>query len=111
MEESRYFELDAKLESLRIRKAAEDPRILAAYGDKVDIGWLYHDNALEGVVLTYGEIRDALDRKIELHKTKGTVLDKIFKSLLQKLMTGKVRIDGLDLMPLQAPVYEPEAAA
>ncbi len=56
-------------------------------------------------------ILDALDRKIELHKTKGTVLDKIFKSLLQKLMTGKVRIDGLDLMPLQAPVYEPEAAA
>ena len=38
MEESRYFELDARLESLRIRKAGEDPRVLAAYGDKVDIG-------------------------------------------------------------------------
>ena len=46
MEESRYFELDARLESLRIRKQPKNPRVLAAYGDKVDIGLDIHDNAL-----------------------------------------------------------------
>jgi Fic family protein len=85
MEESRYFELDARLESLRIRKAGEDPRVLAAYGDKVDIGWIYHDNALEGVVLTSGEIRDALDRKI--------ISDVSLVSLYEEIRSHKSAID------------------
>ena len=85
MEESRYFELDAKLESLRVRKAAEDPRVLAAYSDKVDIGWIYHDNALEGVVLTSGEIRDALDRKM--------ISDVSLVSLYEEIRSHKGAID------------------
>lgn len=85
MEESRYFELDARLESLRIRKAAEDPRVLAAYGDKVDIGWIYHDNALEGVVLTSGEIRDALDRKM--------ISDVSLVSLYEEIRSHKSAMD------------------
>jgi Fic family protein len=70
---------------LRIRKAAEDPRVLAAYGDKVDIGWIYHDNALEGVVLTSGEIRDALDRKI--------ISDVSLVSLYEEIRSHKSAID------------------
>lgn len=85
MEESRYFELDAKLESLRVRKLAEDPRILSAYNDKLDIGWLYHDNALEGVVLSYGELRDALDRKI--------ISDVSLISLYEEIRNHKTAID------------------
>lgn len=64
MEESRFFELDTKLEVIRGRRVGEDPRALHAFQDKLDIGWIYHDNALEGVVLSYHEIKDALDRKI-----------------------------------------------
>jgi type I restriction enzyme S subunit len=43
------------------------------------------------------EILDAIDRKIELHKKKKALLEELFKSLLHKLMTGKIRVADLDL--------------
>ncbi|NWG32762.1 MAG: restriction endonuclease subunit S, partial [Rhodocyclaceae bacterium] len=42
-------------------------------------------------------ILDAIDRKIELHRKKRTVLEELFKALLHKLMTGEIRVDELDL--------------
>ncbi|MDD3182744.1 MAG: restriction endonuclease subunit S [Alphaproteobacteria bacterium] len=47
------------------------------------------------------EILDAIDQKIDLHKRKKTVLEELFKSLLHKLMTGKIRVADLDLSLLQ----------
>jgi len=47
-------------------------------------------------------ILDAIDRKIELHRKKRTVLEELFKALLHKLMTGEIRVDALDLSALQA---------
>ena len=46
------------------------------------------------------EILDAIDRKIDLHKRKKTVLEELFKSLLHKLMTGEIRVTDLDLSAL-----------
>jgi type I restriction enzyme S subunit len=46
------------------------------------------------------EVIDAVDRKIGLHKRKRVVLDELFKSLLQKLMTGEIRTGDLDLSAL-----------
>jgi type I restriction enzyme S subunit len=46
------------------------------------------------------EVLDALDRKIELLRSKRDVLDRLFKSLLHKLMTGEISIDDLDLSAL-----------
>ena len=34
------------------------------FWEMVDISWLYHENGLEGVVLTYPEIKSAVDNKI-----------------------------------------------
>ena len=34
----------------------------------------------------------AIDRKIDLHRRKRTTLDELFKTLLHKLMTGKIRV-------------------
>jgi type I restriction enzyme, S subunit len=57
-------------------------------------------------------ILQALDRKVDLHRRKRTVLERLFKTLLHKLMTGEVRVDDLDLSALEArPTREPEAAA
>ena len=42
-------------------------------------------------------ILDAIDRKIDLHRRKRTVLDGLFKALLHKLITGEIRVDDLDL--------------
>lgn len=55
-------------------------------------------------------ILDAIDRKIDLHKRKRTVLDELFKALLHKLMTGEIRVADLDLSALE-PAKETEAAA
>ena len=47
-------------------------------------------------------ILDALDQKIELHKKKKSVLDELFRSLLNKLMTGELSVNDLDLSALTA---------
>ena len=48
------------------------------------------------------DVLDALNRKIDLHRRKREVLDQLFMSLLHKLMTGEVSVDGLDLNALPA---------
>ena len=53
-------------------------------------------------------ILDALDRKIDLHRRKGKVLDRLLKSLLHKLMAGEVSVVDLDLRAL--PKLEVSAA-
>jgi type I restriction enzyme S subunit len=52
-------------------------------------------------------ILDAIDRKIDLHGKKRGVLEKLFKALLHKLMTGEIRVEELDLSALDR--VEPEA--
>src|SRR3569832_680538 len=34
------------------------------YRDRLDVSWLFHDNALEGVVLSYSELKAAIDQRI-----------------------------------------------
>jgi type I restriction enzyme S subunit len=51
-------------------------------------------------------ILDAIDRKIDVHRRKRGTLDELFRALLQKLMTGEIRVGELDLSAL-----EPERAA
>ena len=46
-------------------------------------------------------ILDAVNRKIDLHRRKRTVLEELFKSLLHKLMTGAIRLGELSLAALE----------
>jgi type I restriction enzyme S subunit len=46
-------------------------------------------------------VLDAIDRKIDLHKRKKAALEELFKSLLDKLMTGAIRVADLDLSALE----------
>ncbi len=43
-----------------------------------------------------GNILQAIDRKIDLHRRKHAVLEELFKALLHKLMTGEIRVGELD---------------
>lgn len=54
-------------------------------------------------------VLDAIDRKIDLHKRKHAALDELFKALLHKLMTGKIRVADLDLSDIDT--VQPEGAA
>lgn len=45
-------------------------------------------------------ILDAIDRKIALHRQKRAILEKLFQSLLHKLMSGEICVADLDLSAL-----------
>lgn len=55
-------------------------------------------------------ILDALDRKLDLHQRKRTVLDDLFKALLHKLVTGEIAVDDLDLSALDRTAVTAEEA-
>lgn len=57
------------------------------------------------------EILDALDQKITLHKEKKSVLDELFRSLLNKLITGELSVDDLDLSVLPPDETQPQTEA
>jgi Fic family protein len=62
--DAKFFELDAKMEALRAKQASFPPNILKNYQDRLDVSWIFHDNALEGVVLSYSELKAAIDQRI-----------------------------------------------
>jgi Fic family protein len=62
--DSKFFTLEGKVESLREYRIRAKPSIVAEFDDKLDQSWIYHDNALEGVVISYHELKAAIDKKI-----------------------------------------------
>jgi Fic family protein len=62
--DAKFFELDAKMEGLRSKQGIFPPHILKDYRDRLDVSWIFHDNALEGVVLSYSELKAAIDQRI-----------------------------------------------
>jgi Fic family protein len=65
--DARFFELDGKMEELRQRQGRftnGSSWIIQDFFEKLDVSWLYHDHALEGVVLSYSELKAAIDKKI-----------------------------------------------
>jgi Fic family protein len=62
--ETQFFGLDAKVEALREQRGRAPQKIVADFDEKIDQSWIYHDNALEGVVVSYHELKAAIDKKI-----------------------------------------------
>ena len=62
--EKKFLTIDNKIEQLREMRARANPSIVADFDEKLDVSWIYHDNALEGVVLSYHELKAAIDKKI-----------------------------------------------
>src|SRR3954467_6608038 len=62
--DAKFFELDAKMDLLRAKLASFPSNIIKDYQDRLDVSWLFHDNALEGVVLSYSELKAAIDQRI-----------------------------------------------
>src|SRR5262245_40321381 len=62
--ESKLYELDAKMEAVRARVATFPARLAQDYRERLDVSWLFHDHALEGVVLSYSELKAAIDNRI-----------------------------------------------
>jgi Fic family protein len=62
--DAKFFELDSRMELLRNKLTAFPPAIARDYQQRLDVSWLFHDNALEGVVLSYSELKAAIDQRI-----------------------------------------------
>lgn len=62
--EKKLYDLDARLESRREYRRRTAQSIVGDFDEKLDISWIYHDNALEGVVLSYHELKAAIDKRI-----------------------------------------------
>ena len=60
---SNFAELDRKMEGLRSRLVRSNG-LLTEFSERLDFSWIYHDNALEGVVLSYHELKAAIDKNI-----------------------------------------------
>lgn len=60
---ARFSDLDDKMDELR-QLLRDLPDEQADFDERCKIAYIYHDCALEGMVLTYHELRAAVDRKI-----------------------------------------------
>ena len=59
----RYLDLDERTDEIK-KTVQHLPGGFAAFQNLYDISWIFHENGLEGVVLTYPEIKSAVDNKI-----------------------------------------------
>ena len=129
--DAKLFELDSRMEVLREKLTKFPPAVTKDYRDRLDVSWLFHDNALEGVVLSYSELKAAIDQRIisdvtlipmyeevRLHKQAldwvrevGPLADKtVDKS--GKVIAGKKPVDvDLELVRKLYAMLTPEAAA
>src|SRR3954447_15763974 len=62
--DKKFLTIDNKIETLREMRMRANSTIVADFDEKLDVSWIYHDNALEGVVLSYHELKAAIDKKI-----------------------------------------------
>ncbi|MBM4282296.1 MAG: cell filamentation protein Fic [Deltaproteobacteria bacterium] len=65
---ARFSELDDRTDELR-QLLRDLPDEKADFEERCRIAYIYHDSALEGVVLTYHELRAAVDRKVSSDST------------------------------------------
>jgi Fic family protein len=81
---SRYVDIDDRSEDLR-DLLADEPEVAQDFGLKYEVSWLYHDCALEGVVLTGLEMAQAL--------TRQPVAEATAVSLFREVQNHKAAID------------------
>ena len=56
--------IDQKLKILEELLAVQDERILAKFQEQLDMSWIFHDTALEGSVLSFHELKSAIDKDV-----------------------------------------------
>jgi Fic family protein len=115
--DAKFFELDAKMEAVRAKLATFPPNIIKNYQDRLDVSWIFHDNALEGVVLSYSELKAAIDQRI--------ISDVTLIPMYEEVRNHKVAVDfvrdannakkpipiDLELVRKLYAILTPEAAA
>ena len=90
-----YTEIDSKAEGVR-ELLEQDPNRLDEFHGLLDFSWIYHDNALEGVVLSFHELNAAIDEAIISDATLIPAYDDICN---HKTAIGFVRTAAIKKKP------------
>ncbi|ACG72340.1 filamentation induced by cAMP protein Fic [Anaeromyxobacter sp. K] len=93
---TRYVDIDDRMEDLADRLRG-DPEIVQDFLARYELSWLYHENALEGVVYSSQELATAL--------ANAPLADVTFVSALQEIRNHKV---ALDLVREEAAAKKPK---
>ncbi len=81
---TRYVDIDDRMEDLAERMRG-DPELATEFLQRYELSWLYHENALEGVVYSSQELGAAL--------TQPVLTDATFVSALTEIRNHKTAID------------------
>jgi len=81
---TRYVDIDDRMEDLAERMRG-DPELATEFLYRYELSWLYHENALEGVVYSSQELETAL--------AEPTLTDATFVSALTEIRNHKAAID------------------
>ncbi len=81
---TRYVDIDDRMEDLADRMRA-DPELAGEFLPRYELSWLYHENALEGVVYSSQELTTAL--------AQPTLTDANFVSMLAEIRNHKTAFD------------------
>ncbi len=96
---SRYLDVDDRL--VELKTLMEEASFAEAdFREKFDMSWVYHDCGLEGMVLSYHEIKAAIDRKVvsDNHLIPTYTLIKNLKTAMDYIRTsGWVPPFGADI--------------
>jgi Fic family protein len=82
---TRYLDLDDRTQDLNERMR-EDPDLAGDFLQKYELSWMYHENALEGVIYTVQELVAGL-------ATPQPVADSVVIGVLQEVRNHKAAID------------------
>ena len=85
MSRTRYLDLDDRNEDAR-EVMRERPRESKSFMEKYELSWVYHENALEGMVLTHAELLQAF-------QPAGVVVDSSMVHTWQEIRNQKAAID------------------
>ena len=117
--DAKLFELDSRAMTLKEKLVKFPAAIIKDYQDRLDVSWLFHDNALEGVVLSYSELKAAIDQRIISDVTLIPMYEEVrlHKQALDWVrenapLTGKKQVPvDLELVRHLYAMLTPEAAA
>src|SRR5215467_4018337 len=99
--DAKFFEIDTKMEALRAKTADLPAKILKDYRDRLNVSWIFHDNALENVVLSYSELKATIDQRIISDVTLIPMYEEVRN---QKLAVDFVRETNTAKKPMTKPM-------
>lgn len=85
--QSKLFELDARMKALRGRMSGFPEHLTQSYRERLEVSWIFHEHALEGVVLSFAELKAAIDTRI--------ISDVSLIPMYQEIKNHKAAVDFL----------------